>query len=158
MKTAIVMALLALVLPVSLPAGAEHGHTPYAGWEGRAIKALSAEQMDDLRNGRGMGLALAAELNGYPGPRHVLELAQQLDLTTGQEAQAQRLFDAMQAEAITLGEQVIAAEAGAAPTSSASAQVTTPILPLIPSPFDGVWVDERPRATWRHRRLFGNRR
>ncbi len=107
MRTAIVMALLAL----TLPARAEHGHAPYAGWEDRVIKALSAEQIDDLQSGRGMGLALAAELNGYPGPRHVLELAEQLDLTTEQEAQAQRLFDAMQAEAITLGEQVIAAEA-----------------------------------------------
>jgi Spy/CpxP family protein refolding chaperone len=87
------------------------GEAPYAGWDGRAIKALSAEQIDDLRNGRGMGLALPAELNGYPGPRHVLDLADQLELTAEQRAKAQRLFDAMQAQAIVLGEQVIAAEA-----------------------------------------------
>jgi hypothetical protein len=87
------------------------GDAPYAGWQDREIKALSAEQIDDLRNGRGMGLALAAELNGYPGPRHVLDLAGQLDLTTEQRAEAQRLLDEMQAQAIVLGEQVIAGEA-----------------------------------------------
>ena len=105
------VALLGVILPAGLMAGTEHGHAPYAGWDGRAIKALPAEQVDDLRNGRGMGLALAAELNGYPGPRHVLELADALELSAEQQAEAQRLFDAMQAEAIVLGEQVIAAEA-----------------------------------------------
>lgn len=84
---------------------------PYAGWEGRDIKALSAVQIDDLRNGRGMGLALPAELNGYPGPRHVLDLANALELSAAQQAEAQRLFDEMQAQAISLGEQVIDGEA-----------------------------------------------
>jgi Spy/CpxP family protein refolding chaperone len=87
------------------------GEAPYAGWHDRAVKALSADQIDDLRRGRGMGLALPAELNGYPGPRHVLDLADQLELTVAQEAEAQELFDAMQAQAIVLGEQVLAAEA-----------------------------------------------
>jgi Spy/CpxP family protein refolding chaperone len=58
-----------------------------------------------------MGLALPAELNGYPGPRHVLDLADALDLTAGQRAQTQRLFEAMQAQAIVLGKQLLAAEA-----------------------------------------------
>src|SRR5690606_19670228 len=105
MRTATLVALLGLILPAGLLAETEHGHAPYAGWDGRAIKALSPEQVDDLQNGRGMGLALAAELNGYPGPRHVLELAEPLELTAEQRAEAQRLFDAMQAEAIVLGEQ-----------------------------------------------------
>jgi Spy/CpxP family protein refolding chaperone len=86
------------------------GEAPYAGWHERAIKGLSAEQIDDLQNGRGMGLALPAELNGYPGPRHVLELADQLALTASQRGETERLFDEMQAQAIALGEQVIAAE------------------------------------------------
>jgi hypothetical protein len=37
---------------------------PYAGMQTRPIKALSDQQIADLRAGRGMGLALAAELNG----------------------------------------------------------------------------------------------
>jgi hypothetical protein len=64
-----------------------------------------------LRAGRGMGLALAAELNGYPGPMHVLELADALDLSGRQRAKMQELFATMKAEAIPLGEKLIAQEA-----------------------------------------------
>jgi hypothetical protein len=52
--------------------------SPYSGMQTRSIKALSEQQVADLTAGRGMGLALAAELNGYPGPFHVLELADKL--------------------------------------------------------------------------------
>jgi Spy/CpxP family protein refolding chaperone len=58
-----------------------------------------------------MGLALAAELNGYPGPLHVLEFANDLDLTSQQRAKVQELFAAMKAEALSLGERLIAQEA-----------------------------------------------
>ena len=54
----------------------------------RPIKALSDDQVADLKNGRGMGLALAAELNGYPGPAHVLELADKLALSADQRTQS----------------------------------------------------------------------
>ena len=60
------------------------GHHPYAGLEQRAVKALSEQQIADLRGGRGMGLALPAELNGYPGPSHVLENADALGLSAEQ--------------------------------------------------------------------------
>jgi hypothetical protein len=75
-----------------------------------AFKALSAEQIADLKAGRGM-LALAAELNGCPGPRHVLEVADQLGVTDQQCADVQRLFDEMTAEVVPLGEKLIAQEA-----------------------------------------------
>ncbi len=45
-----------------------HAQTPYSGMQSRSTKALSEQQIADLNAGRGMGLALAAELNGYPGP------------------------------------------------------------------------------------------
>lgn len=57
-----------------------------------------------------MSLALPAELNGYPGPSHVLELAEPLRLTPAQAARTRDLFAQMQREAQTLGEAVIAAE------------------------------------------------
>lgn len=53
----------------------------------------------------------AAELNGYPGPIHVLELADKLELTATQRAQIEALFAAMKAEAVPLGERLIAQEA-----------------------------------------------
>jgi Spy/CpxP family protein refolding chaperone len=83
---------------------------PYAGLETRSIKALSDQQIADLKAGRGMGFALAAELNGYPGPAHILELAQPLHLSDGQREQVQHLFDAMKREAVPLGERLIVAE------------------------------------------------
>ena len=43
----------------------------YAGQQARSIKALDDAEIDTLLNGRGMGLARAAELNHYPGPKHV---------------------------------------------------------------------------------------
>jgi Spy/CpxP family protein refolding chaperone len=105
--------VVALGLGMLVVAGAASaaGPSPYAGWQGRTIKALSAEQIDDLMNGRGMELALPAELNGYPGPRHVLDLADELDLTPDQLAQTQRLFEDMGREAIDLGERIIEHEA-----------------------------------------------
>lgn len=105
-----------LTLFLSAPATAQHHHgqhqhaTPYAGQQQRDIKALSDQQIADLRQGRGMGLALAAELNGYPGPLHVLELSDRLQLTAEQHQQFQRLFESMKAEAIAAGEALIADE------------------------------------------------
>ena len=94
---------------VAAPAAA--ADQPYAGLQGRDIKALSAEQQADLRAGRGMGFALAAELNGYPGPAHLLELAGPLALSETQRAEVQAMFDAMKAETVPLGERLIADEA-----------------------------------------------
>jgi hypothetical protein len=76
----------------------------------RPIKALSEQQVADLGAGRGMGLALAAELNGYPGPSHVLELADKLELSPDQRTRIKATFDAMKAEAVPLGSKLIEQE------------------------------------------------
>ena len=83
---------------------------PYAGMQTRAVKSFSDEQVADLRAGRGMGLALSAELNGYPGPSHVLELAEALKLTDEQHARVRELFERMKAEAIPIGRELLAKE------------------------------------------------
>lgn len=82
----------------------------YSGMETRRVKALSGEQIADLMAGRGMGLALAAELNSYPGPSHVLELRNALDLTDEQASQTKALLDQMKAETIPLGRRIIEKE------------------------------------------------
>lgn len=83
---------------------------PYAGLDGRRLKALPDDQAADLRAGRGMGLALAAELNGYPGPMHVLEHADALALAPEQRATAEYLRARMLAEAQAIGNRIIALE------------------------------------------------
>jgi Spy/CpxP family protein refolding chaperone len=84
--------------------------SPYAGQQSREIKALSSAEQADLRAGKGMGLAKAAELNGYPGPAHVLELAADLALTAEQRARTQAVWQAMDARAKSIGQQLIDAE------------------------------------------------
>ena len=108
---ALILAAAAMALVLAPDMLAAQSPQPYAGLEARPIKALSDQQVSDLRAGRGMGLALAAELNGYPGPMHVLELADALGLTDQQRARMHDLFAAMRAEAIPLGDKLIAQEA-----------------------------------------------
>lgn len=80
-----------------------------AGQQARAIKSLSEHDVDDLLAGRGAGFAKAAELNGYPGPAHVLELRDQLKLSDAQLAATQMLM-AHRAAAQRLGREVVASE------------------------------------------------
>jgi hypothetical protein len=103
--------LFLLLVAGALTIGAAAAQTPYAGMQARPIKALSDQQVADLKAGRGMGLALAAELNGYPGPSHLPELADQLGLSDAQRVTVRSLFDAMKAETIPIGARLIAQEA-----------------------------------------------
>lgn len=84
--------------------------SPYAGQENREIKALSAEEVENYLAGKGMGFAKTAELNGYPGPSHVLSLANELELTTDQKQHTQALFHAMEEKAIALGRTLVQEE------------------------------------------------
>ena len=84
---------------------------PYAGQDGRPIASLSDRDIDALLAGEGHGYAKAAELNGYPGPAHVLELADDLNLSDIQRAEVQAIFDGMNAEARSLGAALVEVEA-----------------------------------------------
>lgn len=84
--------------------------SPYAGMEQREIKALSPEAVAGYLAGEGMGFAKAAELNSYPGPKHVLELSEPLSLSADQAARTRRAFDEMHRQAVRLGESLIARE------------------------------------------------
>lgn len=91
----------------------QQGTSPYAGQETREIKYLASDDVNALKHGKGGalgGLAKPAELNSYPGPRHVLDLSEELDLTAEQQQQIQSLFDEMQAEAQPLGQQFLNVE------------------------------------------------
>jgi len=101
-------AVLGLAFVVNA-AHAQHAG-PYAGQEQRAVKALSADETKQYLAGAGMGYAKAAELNRYPGPMHVLELADKLGLSPEQRTRTEQLMHAHKAEARELGVKVVAAE------------------------------------------------
>ena len=87
-----------------LPAAAQ---SPYVGQESRQLKALSADEVAAYVEGKGQGFAKPAELNGFPGPMHVLELADRLDLSPDQRQATQRLMDRHKAEVRALGRDFI---------------------------------------------------
>lgn len=94
------------------PALAEGGHAqPYAGQQERAISSFSEADTAALMAGEGWGLAKPAELNGYPGPAHLLEMQEELELDPEQIAAVQAAFDRMQARAKDIGQRMLAAEA-----------------------------------------------
>ena len=100
--------MVGVALLIAVPVHA--ADMPYAGQQSRPIKALSDDDIAALQNGEGMGMAKAAELNGYPGPKHVLDLARQLQLTDGQWRGVQAIFDRMSAAAKPLGGELITQE------------------------------------------------
>lgn len=84
--------------------------SPYAGQQTRTITSLSADDQKALSNGEGWGLAKPAELNGVPGPAHLLELADKIGLSSSQVEQLNKLFKDMKVQAIALGNEYMAAE------------------------------------------------
>jgi Spy/CpxP family protein refolding chaperone len=110
MRQTICLLVLSLASALSVSAQEELKHGGYAGEERREIKSLSAEEVEELLKGQGMGLAKAAELNHYPGPRHVLELAAELQLTPEQRTRTQAAFERMRSEAVQLGRRIVERE------------------------------------------------
>lgn len=102
-----IAARLALGIAVLTAAwGCYAATSPYADETDRQIKSLSPSELEGYLAGRGMGLAKAAELNGYPGPKHVLELAEKLQLSSEQREHSQALYEEMLTEAQRLGKQI----------------------------------------------------
>lgn len=64
-----------------------------------------------MRRGGGWGLALAAELNGVPGPTHLMELADEIELEDHQQKAINDIYERMRTRAIEAGERFIEAEA-----------------------------------------------
>lgn len=103
---------LVLVLPLtanSQPAKKDHASF-YAGQESRSIKSLSEKDIAELRRGGGWGLAKAGELNGVPGPAHLLELKDEIPLNKEQITTIRAIYKTMKDKAIFEGEKLIALE------------------------------------------------
>lgn len=100
MKAFLVLSCLLLISACATP---RHGAEP-------ENRTLAREDVQALLEGRGMGLARVAELNGYPGPMHVLELKEALELTPDQRFAASRLMGETRAQARALGARIVEEE------------------------------------------------
>ncbi|HLU06677.1 MAG TPA: hypothetical protein VKZ91_08985 [Woeseiaceae bacterium] len=105
------MSLVLFTLTLVTWSASASDESSYAGQERRPIKSLSEQEIKSLRRGDGMGLARLAELNHFPGPRHVLDLSRELELSAQQRADTQALYDEMVKNAVSLGVDIVEAEA-----------------------------------------------
>ncbi|MEE8553314.1 MAG: hypothetical protein V3S72_08435 [Desulfobacterales bacterium] len=112
MKTKVTMLFLILIMitPSTLSAADHSYKSKYAGEEKREIKSLSETDIEELKNGKGWGLAKAAELNGLPGPVHLLEMKEEIHLSAKQIRVIEDLYKKMKQEAIPLGLELIELE------------------------------------------------
>ncbi len=109
-RLATAVAVMMTAFPVQA-AGTSHSHvSKYAGEESRAIKSLSARDIAELKRGGGWGLAKSAELNGVPGPAHLLEMKEEIPLDEGQVTAITSLYKDMKAQAMAEGERLISLE------------------------------------------------
>ena len=109
MKRTTAVALLILSLPLLAAAGPQ---SPYTGQQTREIKSMSDDEIRGYLTGEGLGYAKAGELNHYPGPKHVLTMADHLDLSAGQRTRIQAVADKMSAAAVPLGRAIVDSERG----------------------------------------------
>jgi len=106
----------ALLVATAMPAAAQQGEqaagpaTEHAGHQGRGQGGMRAREFRNLQQGRGMGMGRVADVNGYPGPMHVLEHAEALELTDGQSERTRELMTRVKTRAPELGKQVVDAE------------------------------------------------
>ncbi|HBR96746.1 MAG TPA: hypothetical protein DD979_05145 [Gammaproteobacteria bacterium] len=105
-----VRGILLVSVMASTAVFAEAYTSRYAGEEQRTIKSLSADDIATLERGGGWGLAKAAELNGVPGPLHILQMADEIRLTSPQHGKIAALYDKMKTQAIPLGKALIRLE------------------------------------------------
>lgn len=107
----VILSLIFLLMPLSSFSVEEPSYkSKYAGEEKREIKTLSENDIEELKNGEGWGLAKAAELNGVPGPAHLLEMKKEIDLSSKQIKAIEDLYNKMKQEAIPLGLELIELE------------------------------------------------
>jgi len=104
-------ALLFFLIPLCAYSASEHSHkSKYVGQEKREIKSLSESDIEELENGKGWGFAKAAELNGVPGPIHLLEMKKEIRLSSEQIQKIEDIYQKMKEQAIPLGLELIELE------------------------------------------------
>ena len=98
------------IAPIPAPAQHDHGVSPYAHARDNDVPTLTPDEVYGLRTGEGMGLARPAELNHFPGPKHLLELGLDLELDHVQIERIEAIHKKMRTRAIAKGEEILSAE------------------------------------------------
>ena len=106
-RVLLILALLTPVFAAEAKENASSHRSKYAGQQSRKIKSLSAEDIAELKRGGGWGLAKAAELNGVPGPSHLLEMKNEIGLDETQRSVIGAIYRRMKSRAILHGERLI---------------------------------------------------
>ena len=102
---------LGIALLFSGGAAAQHGTGGGPPPHQMLAQTCTTEFEKTVGEGRGFGMAFAADQQGYPGPLHVLELKDRLKLTADQEAKVQAMLAAMFAESKPKGARLLESEA-----------------------------------------------
>lgn len=110
-------AALAMALPgaTSERVRAADGRPAAQGQQGQSAMqhhhACLEEERASIERGEGFGMGMVADHAGYPGPRHVLDMAADLGLTAAQRASMEKIFAEMHEKAVARGKELLEAEA-----------------------------------------------
>lgn len=116
MKSRATIAALIVMIVITGSGAADAQHGAAHGTAGAVPHHLLVQTYEkafeqNVAEGRGFGMAFAADQNGYPGPLHVLELKDRLKLTADQEARMQTMLTAMFAESKPKSARLLESEA-----------------------------------------------
>src|SRR5437899_11265988 len=90
------------------PASSQHQHTAprtpsQAGEAQGAHHSFLDRERAAIERGEGFGMAMVADRNGYPGPKHVLELTAELEPTPERQTAMEQRLEQMNAQATPCG-------------------------------------------------------
>ncbi len=107
-----IAALFVLLLIAGAALAQDRLSSPYQQQVETGLRGLDEKDIADLKAGTGMGLARAAELNSYPGPRHVLDAiaAGKLPASREQLERIQQVFNTMNSDAVNIGAKILSEE------------------------------------------------
>ncbi|HMD31019.1 MAG TPA: Spy/CpxP family protein refolding chaperone [Candidatus Acidoferrales bacterium] len=90
---------------------ASAGQTQQPSAEMQHHHSCLEEERASIERGEGFGMAMPADHAGYPGPRHVLDMASELHLTVEQRAGMEKIYNAMKEKALVRGKELFESEA-----------------------------------------------
>lgn len=77
------------------------------GMGGGMLGGVSQQEKEALLKGAGLGAGMIAMMNGYPGPKHVLEMGDELGLTAEQRESIGKTYGKVKAESVELGTELV---------------------------------------------------